>query len=656
MPVTEVRVARRAAYEDGRAFGGGGAYERLDGVVRFAVDPVAPENAVITDLRLAPRDAGGSVRFEADFCVLRPADPARGCGRLLFQVPNRGRHASLPFSVLTAPATAEVTDRIEPGDGFLLERGWTVAWCGWQWDVVRRPGMLGLLAPEATLPEDERGGQVLVQFQPHAPETHHALGHWPLDPPPDLPDRFHRPYRPRDVDDGAAVMTVRDRPHGPASEVPRAGWRFARVTDGAVVPDDTSVWLDGGFEPGRVYELRYRPRECPVVGAGLLAVRDFVSRLRYGRDAVAGPVDHAIAFGVSQSGRFLREFLFTGLNADEAGRPVFDGVLPHVAGARRGEFNQRHGQPSVQHAPGLGHLPPFSDLAAGGVAAGLLDRQRERGCVPCIFTVNTSSEYWRSEASLVHTAGGADLEPPAEVRVYLFAGCQHGPGALPPARTSTLSPWVRPANALNTVDYTPLLRAALVNLERWAVGGIEPPPSAVPRLADGTAVHRSEVLARFAAVAAAALPRGDGLPVLRRLDLGTRVDEGVVRLPPVVGEPYPCLVSSVDADLNEEAGIRLPDLSLPLASHTGWNVRHPASGGDGQLIDMLGSSIPLPRASILRRYARCDEYCRMVRREAERLVRARHLLAEDVGLVVARAEAAYRAFTELDDGRAPSSG
>lgn len=642
----ELAITRRQPYESGREFGAGGGYERLDGVARFAVDPSAPANATITDLRLAARDGAGRVRFEADFVVLRPADLARSRRRLLFQVVNRGRQPALPFSALSAPPPLEITERIEPGDGFLLGRGWSLAWCGWQWDVVRRPGMLGLAAPEALLPEGERGGQVLVSFQPHVRATHHGLWHWPNDPPPGppaLPEYVHAPYRPADLDDPAAVLTVRDRPRGPATEVPRARWRFARQEGGQVVADDTCVWLDGGFEPGRVYEVRYRPRQCPVVGTGLLAVRDFVSCLRRAPDGLAGPIDHTFAFGVSQSGRFLREFLHAGLNVDEAGRTVFDGVVPHVAGARRGEFNQRYGQPSVQHAPSVGHLPPFTD-------AGLLERQRRLGGVPRVFTINTSSEYWRSEASLLHIAGGEDVPPPEEVRTYLFAGCQHGPGVLPPTRTPAMSPWVRPANLLNTVDYTPLLRAALVNLERWVADGVEPPPDAVPRLADGTAVDRADVLARFAAAGAeAALPRPEDLPALRRLDLGERAGEGVVRLPAAAGEPYASLVSSVDADLNEEAGIRLPDLTVPLAAQTGWNPRRAESGGEGQLVDMLGSAVPLPGAPLAARYRDRDHYCRLVRAEAERLVRARHLLAEDVERVTARAGAAYDAYTDLRD-------
>jgi hypothetical protein len=601
----------------------------VDGAVHFAVDPESPANAGIADLRLAPRDEAGRVPFEADFCVLRPADATRASGRLLFHVANRGRYGLLPFSLPVAPPSTAISERIDPGDGLLLRRGWTIAWCGWQWDVPRRPGLLGLRAPEARLPEDDRDGHVAVRFQPHQRSDRHGLDHWPLDPPPGLPDQGHRPYRPRDLDDATAVLTVRDWPDGPEAELPRAAWRL----------EEACVRLDGGFEPGRVYEVRYRPRDHPVVGVGLLAVRDFVSWLRAGEDGV----ERAFAFGVSQSGRFLRELLFRGLDRDEAGAAVFDGVLVHVAGARRGEFNQRFGQPSVQHTPSLGHLPPFADAEV--VARG--------GGLPRVVSVNTSSEYWRSEASLTHE--GAPL--PAEARTYLFAGCQHAPGLPLPSREHPASPWVRPANPLNTVDYLPLLRAALVSLERWACDGVEPPPSAVPDRAAGTAAARADVAERFAAVPGVALPRPDRLPTLRRLDLGDRVAEGVVRLPAGAGEACDCFVSSVDADLNEEAGVRLPDLTVPLASHTGWNPRRPGSGGDGQLLDMLGSTIPLardreerertgdPRPSIAERYADRAEYLALVRAAAERLVAERHLLAEDVDPVVTRAGRVYDSLT-----------
>ena len=199
-----------------------------------------------------------------------------------------------------------------------------------------------------------------------------------------------------------------------------------------------------------------------------------------------------MGFGASQCGRFLREFVYQGLNRDEQGRQVFDGLYLHVAGARRGEFNHRFAQPSVQHNPGFGHCMPFADDIQTdpltGEADGLLRRQRELGGVPRLFHVNTSSEYWRSDCSLIHTdlAGTGDVEPPEESRIYLLAGTQHGPGAAPLSRQTASG--ARVANPLNTVNQTPLMRALLIALEEWVADGKEPPPSRFPRLADETAV------------------------------------------------------------------------------------------------------------------------------------------------------------------------
>ncbi len=671
MAVTRLDIRSRAPYEDGVPFGETGPYERIAGVVHFAVDPAHPANGAIVDLDKAERGADGRVHFAADFCLLRPRDGSRGSGRFLFHVANRGRLGTLPFG--GAPAPAVISERIDPGDGFLLRRGWTVLWCGWQWDVIRRPGYVGLEAPQALADGRPIGGPMLVQFQPNEPHPDQILAHWPLHPAPGNPDFRHRPYPAADVADPEATMTVREWADGPRTTIPRDRWRFARDEGGRPVADDTRVWLAGGFQPGRIYEVVYRTRICPVVGTGLLAMRDAVSFFRHGDAAsgnpCAGRIAHTFGFGVSQSGRFLRKFLYHGLNLDEAGRPAFDGLLPHVAGARRGEFNHRYAQPSAQHARGFGQLPPFADDdqtdPLTGRTDGLLRRQRAAGGVPRIVTTNSSSEYWRSDCSLIHTdpRGERDIEPPAGSRVYLFAGTQHGPGAPPLSKETPYG--ARTANTMNTVNYTPLLRAALVNLERWVTAGEEPPPSAFPRLADGTAVPRGAVLDAFRDIPGVALLAVERLPTLRRIDLGPDAAGGVGRFPPVAGEPYPSYVAAVDADRNEVAGIRLPDLTVPLASHTGWNPRDPATGGEGQIVDMQGATLPFPatgeagertgdpRAAIAARYRDRDDYLARVRAEAERLVAGRYLLAEDVDLVVRDAGERYDAFAAAPDpGRA----
>jgi Alpha/beta hydrolase domain len=642
--VTRVEIRSRRPFAEGRAFGEVGAYERLDGTIHFAVDPTLAANRAIVDLERAARDAGGRVTFSADLCLLRPADPSRGNDRLLFDVLNRGRKVAVR-SLNRAPVDPVPTEAIDPGDGFLMRRGWTIAWCGWQWDVVRSPALLGLEAPTALDESDQPiAGQVLVEFQPNR-ASHDAL----------LANRVHRPYSAADPEQPDAQLLVRDWWAGPRATIPRDRWRFARDDGGRPVPDADHVWLADGFVPGRIYEVVYRTRVCPVVGSGLLAVRDCVSFLRYADAAAGNPcadhVAHAYGFGVSQSGRFLRHFLYLGLNLDEAGRPVFDGVLPHVAGARRGEFNHRFAQPSVQSTAGFGHLMPFGfddqTDPLGGRTDGLLRRQRELGGVPRIVATNTSAEYWRGDCSLLHTdlAGQADVEPPAGVRVYHFAGTQHGTGVVPLVDVEP-NEGTRGAHPFNMVDYSPLLRAALVNLDRWVTEGVEPPPSAFPRLGDGSAVRPAVVIDAFRDLPNVRPPTPERVPGMRRLDLGPRAAAGVGRYPPAAGEPYPTFVAAVDADRNELAGVRLPDLTVPLATVTGWNTRHPETGGAGQLIPMAGSTLPFaataeerrrtgdPRPAIAERYRDRDDYLARVRRAAEELVARRYVLPEDVETLV----------------------
>jgi hypothetical protein len=660
MSVTRLEIQSRAPYQDGASFGEAGAYERLDGVIHFAVDPADPANQAIVDLDKAERGTDGRVHFAADFCLLQPADPSRGSGRLLYNVVNRGRRGTTG-SFNRAPAVLVPTAEIDLGDGFLMRRGWTLAFCGWQWDVFRSPALMGLEAPQA-LDADGRPiqGQVLVRFQPNERLADHQLA-----------DRDHQPYAAADVDDPDAVLTVQDWADGPRTLIPRDRWRFARDEDGRLVPDDTRVWLAGGFEPGRIYEVVYRTRICPVVGTGLLAMRDCVSFLRYGEVAAgnpsAGSIRHTFGFGASQSGRYLRSFLYHGLNLDEQGRQVFDGLIPHICGAWRGQFNHRYAQPSDQHSRGFIHLPPYTDDdqtdPLTGITDGLLHRQRALGGVPRTMFTNTGAEYWRGDTSLMHTdyTGTRDVEPPAEVRNYYFTGTQHTPGLLPLNRVSLVD-GARGANDFNTVDYRPLLRAVLINLERWVAEGIEPPPSAFPHLADGSAVPAREVAAAFGRFPAASAPDPAKVPNMRRVDLGPEADRGVGRFPAVVGEPWPVYVPANDEDGNEVPGIRLPDVAVPVATYTGWNPRAAEVGGEGQILPMMGSTVPFaataaerertgdPRRSIEERYRDRADYEARVRETAAGLMAQGYLLAEDLDTVVATALARYDAFAAAPAG------
>jgi hypothetical protein len=641
MPVTSLDVQTRSLVLDGHPFGAAGAYEKLAGTLRFAVDPDHPVHATICDLDRAPRNAEGRVEFAADFALLRPVDAARGNGSLLLDVPNRGRKVALGM-FNSAVRVPDPTTAEDFGNGFLMRHGWTVAWIGWQPDVPRVDGLMALDVPRA------RGvsGLVRCEFRPNTP----------VDVLP-MADRYHIPHPAAELDDPAARLTVREHAGAPATAVARTAWRFARRVDGRLVADASHVHLEGGFAPGRIYDLVYRATDPPVVGLSMLAVRDTAGFLRWGSAAAGNPcpgsVERAYVFGVSQSGRFLRHLIYLGLDEDEQGRLVFDAIVPHVAGARRGEFNMRFGQPSLNAQESVGSLFPFTDQTqmdpVTGQRDGLLARMAARGHRPRIMSINTSAEYWRGDASLVHmdVEGRRDVEPAADARVYLFAGSQHTPGAIPPppADPNTGS---RGIHTFNVVDYAPLLRAALANLDRWVREGVEPPPSVFPRLADVTAVTGESTAPRFAAIPGVRFP--DRLARPARLDFGPEMARGIPsELPPKIGAQFPSYVAAVDADGNETVGIRPVEVAAPLATFTGWNPRHPEQGAPGDLMQMMGSTLPFPRtpaegaergdarASIQARYGSRAGHLAAVRAAAEALVAARLALAEDVEAMVERA-------------------
>lgn len=629
MSATTLEIHGRSLVLGGRPFAAAGAYEKIAGTLRFEVDPDHPQHAAIADLAGAPRNARGRVEFAGDVFVLRPADPARGNRRLLLDVPNRGRKIALGLfnSALRVPDPTTAEDF---GNGFLMRHGWTVAWIGWQHDVPRQDGLMALEVPVAA----GVTGLVRCEFRPGVRQDTLPLA-----------DRYHRPHPVARLDDPEARMTVRMHPDAPEVEVERATWRFV---------DPGHVRLDGGFEPGLIYDVVYRSQDPPLVGLGFLAVRDTAAFLRWGSGAQGNPctgsLDRAYVFGVSQTGRFLRHLLDLGLTGDEEGRQVFDAVVPHVAGARRGEFNIRFGQPSLNAIHGVGSLFPFthgeqSDPLTGARDA-LLGRSGGRG--PIVMEMNSSAEYWRGDASLVHTdvEGRRDVEPPAGVRVYLFAGTQHLPGSLPPPAADP-NTGGRGLQVFNVVDYAPLLRAALVNLDRWVSEGVEPPPTAVPRLAGSTAVPAEATAAAFRAIPGVRFPDRVSRPA--RLDFGPDLARGIAALPPKIGAPYATLVPAVDADGNEVAGVRPLELAVPLATYTGWNPRHPEQGAPGDLMSMMGSTLPFPRSreertragdprpSIEERYASREAYLERVRAAAGELVAARWLLPEDVEPALERA-------------------
>ena len=655
MAVTKLVITRRQPLDQGQVFGEVGSYEQLDGTVYFGVDPTHPANGTITDLELAPRDAKGLVNFSADFRVLRPVEAERGNRRLFFDILNRGRGPALRNLNYAANLAADAPP--DPGDGFLMRHGYTVAWCGWQHDAPDMPGAMRLRGPEAVTPEGSITGKLVVTFHPNAPFQVQFLS-----------DRNHRPYPTNNPADMEAVLTVQDHEDAPEQIVPRGQWSFARLEDGRVVPDASHVYMAAGFNPGKVYQVIYSTSGAPIVGLGLLATRDMGAFLRYANEKEGNPcagdaLEHAYAFGVSQSGRFLRQFLYDGLNQDEEDRTVFDGFIPHVAGGKRGEFNYRFAQPSSQASRSPNNLFPFSDLEQTDPETcridGILSKLSASGKLPKVIYTYTSSEYWAGGGALPHVdlAGTRDLELPDSVRIYHFGGAQH------PVGTSQLRDR-DPENGshgqqpFNCVDYRPLLRAALLNLDRWVSSGEPPPPSSYPRLDDGTAVPPNGVAGIIIGIPGVNFP--EPLRRFRRLDFGPQ--PGVAtNVPPLVGAPYSNLVPAVDQDGNETCGIRMPMVTVPLATYTGWNLRHGDMGGEGQILSsggatggtLIGSTIPFvttraereasrdPRPSIEERYASKEDYLDRMGEAARSMISQGYLLAEDLELVLDQAAQHY---------------
>lgn len=637
MAVLSLEITERAPLADGMPFGEVGPYEQIRGVGHFGVDPCHPDHQVITDLDLAAVESDTLVHFASDFLLLKPVRPSAD-GSLLCDVINRGGRTVL--RTFNRAETDREDHQIGVGDGFLLRHGFTIAFCGRQHDV---PAGMAVRVPEATYRGKRLRGQTYIQYQLDHPEK--ALP---------LADGGHRPVPTADLDDPAATLTVREHPDAPQTTIDRALWHFGRVKDGRVVSDPSYVYLSTGFEPGAVYEIIYTTIGAPIIGLGLLAVRDCVSFLKYGTDAegnpCAGTIRYALGYGSSQCGRFLREFLYLGLNGDERGRLVFDGVFTHTCKARRGEFNLRFGQPStnVLRSPGavfpMGYGSQTDPVT--GEADGLLNRLEAKGATPKIIASSPSADYWWSGASLAHTDVGGirDVEPPPSVRIYHLAG------AFPEG--------TRLRYGIEGIDLRPFLRASLISLDRWAKGLVDPPPSRYPRIVDGTAVSRESLEERFRSLPGARFPLA--LPQRRRLDFGPEARRGIPHYPPQEGPPYRTSVSAVDADCNEIAGVRLLDVRVPLATYTGWTVRHQNIGGAGHFIPQLGATHPFPataadraatgdpRLSIDERYPSRDDYLEKVRVAAEDLVSEGFLLGEDVEHVVARAGDSYDAFRVRD--------
>jgi hypothetical protein len=645
--ITEIRIDAIEPFAEGKTFGEAGSYLRIKGVAKGELDPAARENAAIVDLDRAPRNARGLVEYEVDLFILRPADPAKGNRVLFYEVLNRGNKqvlGRLHDMVTGGPAASNDPKSAEhAGNGFLFERGYTVVWSGWDPDVPNRNFAMGARFPMAL----EDGKPVIRRIRDEI-----QIG---TRGPADV-EVARLSYPAVSTDTAKARLTERRRESDPRAEIPANGWEFADNQSIRLLPKGTK------FAPITIYELWYEATQPKVTGIGYAATRDVVAFLRYERadrkgtanPLIAGAADgprHAIAFGGSQSGRFLRHYLELGMNKDEHGRRVFDGVFSHIAGVGKVFANHTFamaGRTATQHQDR--YYPenwfPFSAASLTdpftGKTASLLKGDASD---PLLIETNTSTEYWQKGASLLTTdpTGMRDVELPANARAYLIAGTQH---------TGRVGLGTEPgpcANLRNPHNPAPALRALVVALEQWVTKGIAPPASRVPSIAAGTAVDP-------AAITMPAIPNFAVAPAANAV--GPSVDwvdppgsRTAVYLTASAPAHYGVRVPAVDTDGNEVAGIRLPPIAVPVATYTGWNVY---KAEPSELCDRDGSYVAFarskaereatgdPRPSIEERYASRETYVIRVKAVTNELLNERLLLPADAAAYVKAAEASDR--------------
>ena len=664
--VTRIEIKTREPYLEGRTFEGIGSYERLRGKVFFAVDPKHAANQTVIDLELAPKNDAGLVEFSTDVELLAPKDLSKANGAMLYDVNNRG--GKLALGMFNTGA-----------DEFLMRKGYVVLWSGWIAETQPGGGRLRLSAPVATENGKPLIGPVRAEFVIEAPAERHTLAMW----------ANQGCYEPTERGEREAVLTWRSREKDARVVIPRKQWRMEKrwVEDNGERGQLPIIELvvAGGLQPGYIYEVVYEAQGSIVQGLGLAGIRDLLSFLKHETSAknplwladtnptrkrgieknlndgvnrdpslarrvsVTEPALWlAYGFGVSQSGRCLRQFLYDGFNADESGRQVFDGVIPHVAGGGLGFFNHRFASPTRHNGQHDNHLFPADQFpftygdeidSFTGREDGILHRDRVRDTVPKVMHTQSSSEYWHRAGSLVHTdpRGQRDAKLPAEVRVYCFGGTQHGAGggiaAAAPGNGQLIG---------NPADYRPLLRALLTALDEWVRTGKEPPPSTHPRVADGTLVGWREAESGWKGIPGVRYPEVIQQP--EHLDRGPEFypfRRSTIE-PPISRGSYVVKIPKCGADNNELGTLLLPAVAVPVATYTSWNTRSRSIGAEGEMLGLQGGYIPFaktkadreklgdPRPALLERYRNFDDFRAQYRAAVDRGVDQRTLLAEDV--------------------------
>jgi Alpha/beta hydrolase domain len=614
----EIMRVESPAFE-GRSFGAVGTYDRIIARATLAVSPDDPHNRIIVDLDRAPRTAEGLVEAMTDVEILRPTVAANGNRRLFYEALNRGNKLAIALFNDHPIVVNDLAKAADVGNGFLMNRGYTLVWSGWQGDIGPGGGRMTFsppIVPDVT-------GLAREDF---------IFDHT------DNPAGGTLTYPAADLDPACAKISVRQRETDPRATPAGLEAKF----DG---PTRISIKRPEGFDAGAIYEFIYTARDPKVMGLGFAATRDIVSFIRHeAADAagtanpLAGRIDHAIGFGASQSGRYLHDYLYLGFNADEAGRTVFDGLMPHISGGKKTFTNYRFSQPGrspYQHADMLypgSDFPftyPVTTDTLTGKRDGFLARCIAAGNCPRIIKTDSEIEFYQQRASLVVTdTQGNALDMPDNIRLFLLANLQHF--ALANAKSEMVKTCAFPTNPLNA---GPPMRALLVALDGWISNGTLPPASRYPSRSDGTLIPPT--------IEDVSFPRIPGFAYTDRLARPTVIKSE--EMPPTKGAAYPVFVPKTDADGRDIAGLRLPTLEAPAATHTGWNLRR-AGFGEGELCDNYGAMISFamtreerlknndPRLSMAERYAHEGDRAEAIAKAAQQLVRDKLLLEEDAKL------------------------
>lgn len=606
------------------------SYEQVVGVVSFTLDPKVAENAAVTDIEFAPLNAQGLIEYAADFKLLIPSRDIAS-DTLLYNVNNRGGSRVPPEAGLDHPLSA---------------LGYTYLVTGWINELSAAPGRLRLHAPIVSQPQGKITGEVRYEVTVNEPTNRVNIG-----------GGGHLGYAPTTAGLEAARLTRRLYQDDPRESVVRADFRLVVSTESDTTQPIVELELREGFEPGMIYELVYEAQDPVLAGVGMTAIRDLVSLIRFGGEGQAllstlalPEISHTAAWGISQSGRLLRQFVYEGFNADLAGRRVFDGVIPVIAGAGYGMFNNRFAMPTRTNGQHSNHLYPndlfpftYGDSTDpfSGRSDGVLRLARESGTKPKIMHIQTSNEYWVRGGSLPHTnpEGTQDAVLPEGVRFYTLGGSQHGSGNGRPraATTGQLPP--------NPNRWAPLSESLMVAMVRWIRGEAEPPASRYPRLADGSLVpsHTERGINRDAWNRLRGINHPASLYRPAAADYGDRWEtQRIIDTHPqsAIGYYNP-LVPAVNLDNNDSAATTVlsPLTQVPLATFVPWNLRAAATGAERSLARLAGGYIPLPantavavqsrdaRNSIASLYSDFDDYRAQYEAAVDRLITEGYLLA-----------------------------